>query len=121
MIVFKEIVSTRVSFRLANKNWELLKHFKEYLSRAARFPGDVIHNFFFLPGGGLVTESPLAVLFVDWCELRGPRATLVPKFPATLTPLGTGSAAAKGSAERSSFGSVSSPVFSPFFLICSKS
>lgn len=109
-------MSTRASFRLANKNWELLKLFKEYLSQTARFPDDCSQTFFFLPGGGLVTESPLAVLFVAWCELRGPRATLVPKLPATLAPLGTGSAAAKGFAESSSFDSVSSPVLSPFFL-----
>lgn len=114
MIVLKQIVSTRASFRLAYKDWEV--HFKDNLLQTARFPGDFIHIFFFLPGGALVTESPPAALFVDWCELGGPRATLVPKLPATPAPLGTGSAAAKGSAERSSFDSVSSPAFSPFFL-----
>ena len=115
------VIHARASFRLANKNWELLKHFKVYLLQTAHFPGEYIHTFFFFPGGALVTESPLAVLFVDWCELRGPRTTLVPKLPATPAPLGTGSAAAKGSAERSSFDSNSSPVFSPFFLTCPKS
>lgn len=66
-----------------------------------------------------MTESPPAVLLMGWCEFSVPRDTLVPKLPATLVPLGTGSTAAEGSAASPSFDSMSSlDVLSPFFLTC---
>lgn len=66
-----------------------------------------------------MTESPLAVLLMDWCEFSGTRDALVPKPPATLAPLGTGSTTAEGSAASPSFDSVSSlESLSPFFLTC---
>ena len=61
-----------------------------------------------------MTESPLAVLLMAWCELSGPRDALVPKLPVAVVPLGTGSAVAE---ETVSFDSLPSLEFlSPFFL-----